>query len=154
MPLRFALDRLIVIVAIIAIVSSGAFLLALIVPTLFFHSTVPSAYIFDVRVALFIVAVVTLFGLGPYIIYQFQQKVRLQNAISHYVRNKMQEIMLAIDLVEANLLQADTEIMTYKEKVELLEEVRVICQDVAGNLTEKILAEAPKFRHDLASKKA
>jgi hypothetical protein len=149
--LKFLPDRLIVILAVAAIVATGSLLLALVIPSLFFHSGIPSAYLFFVRVFLFIAAMVSLFGLGPYIIYQFQQKVKLQDAINHYVKNKMQEIILSVDLVEANLVKTDVPEMTYKEKVEMLEDVRAICQDVSGNLPEKILAEAPKFQHDIVA---
>lgn len=120
------------------------------IPALFFHSNIPSAYLFNIRVVLFSVAVVSLFGLGPFIIYQFQQKVKLQDAINHYVKNKMQEIILAVDIVESNLVQTDTNGLTNKEKVQMLEDVRSICKDVSGNLAEKILSEAPKFRRNIA----
>jgi hypothetical protein len=149
--LRFISDRVIVILALIAIVAIGSFLLALIVPELFFHSTVPQAWLFDVRLVLFFAAMVSLFGLGPFIVYEFRQKVKLQDAINHYVKNKMQEIVLVMDLVESNLVKTDAPGMTNKEKVEMLEDVRAICQDVSGNLATKILAEAPKFKHSIAA---
>jgi hypothetical protein len=148
--LRFISDRLIVILALTAIVAIGSFLLALIIPPLFLHSSIPQGYVFNIRVVLFFAAMVSLFGLGPFIVYEFQQKVKLRDAINHYVKNKMQEIILAVDLVEANLVQTNkTSGMTYEEKVQMLEDVRTICLDVSGNLAQKILAEAPKFSHNV-----
>jgi hypothetical protein len=148
--LKLVSDRLIVILAVTATVTLGAFLLAIIVPGLFFNISVPAAYLVYVRIVLFFAAAVSIFAIGPLIVYQFKRNRKLQDAIDHYVRNKMQEIMLAVDLVETNLVQVDTKELTYNEKVQMLEDIRAICKDVSGNLAQKILAEAPTFNHSIA----
>lgn len=151
--MKIVSDKAIVVLALTATVSLGAFLLAVIVPALFFHTPVPGAYVNYVRIVLFFTATVIIFAIGPLIFYQFRRNVKLQDAINHYVKNKMQEIVLAIDLVESNLVEADTKDLTYKEKVQMLDDVRAICKDVSGNLAEKILSEAPEFSHDVAPAK-
>jgi hypothetical protein len=148
--LKFISDRLIVVLAVTATVTLGGFLLAVIIPGLFFQKSVPAAYVTYVRIVLFFAATISIFAIGPVIVYQFRRTRRLQDAINHYVRNKMQEIVLAIDLVESNLVEADTKELTYKEKIQMLDEVRAICKDVSGNLAQRILEEAPTFNHTLA----
>jgi ABC-type multidrug transport system fused ATPase/permease subunit len=150
--MKFVSDRLIVVLALSATSAFGAFILAIIVPSLFFHTTVPPQYVLYVRVVLFFAAGVGIFAIGPLIFYQFRRNLRLQNAINHYVRNKMQEIVLAVDLVQSNLVQADTDQLTYKEKVQMLDDVRAICEDVSGNLAEKIIEEASDFDPNIASR--
>jgi hypothetical protein len=147
--LRLITERLIVVLAVAASVAIGAFLLAVIVPPLFFQQSVPSEYVVYIRIVLFFAATICIFAVGPVIVYQFRQSRKLQDAINHYIKNKMQEIVLAVDLVESNLIKADTQELKYEEKIQMLEDVRAICKDVSGNLAERILAEAPKFSHNV-----
>jgi hypothetical protein len=148
--LRWISNRLIVFLAVIAVIVIASFDLALIAPSLFQLKNLPSGTIY-LYLVLFAGSVVSVFAVVPIMIYQFRQNIKLQDAINHYVKNKMQEIMLAVDLVESNLIHSDTSEMTFKEKVQMLEDVRAICRDVSGNLAEKILAEAPRFKHNIAN---
>jgi hypothetical protein len=42
--------------------------------------------------------------------------------------------------------------LTYEDKLDMFKRDRAICQDVSGNLADKILAEAATFNHRIASK--
>ena len=150
--LKFGSEHWIVIVAVIAIAIIASFDLALILPSLFHVRGLPTNVVY-LYIVLFAGNMVSVFVIGPVLIYQFRQKLKLQDAINHYVKNKMQEIVLAVDLVESNLVKADAPEMTYKEKVEMLGDVRAICQDVSGNLAQKILANAPNFSYNIATDK-
>lgn len=91
-----------------------------------------------------------LFIVSPITILQETRRRKLEDAIHHYIKNKMQEIVLAVDLVQSSLVAVDTSV-AYKDKVQMLEDVRAICTDVSHNLTQKILDEAPTFNRHRAS---
>jgi hypothetical protein len=141
-------DRTITILAIVASVFLGAFLFVLVVPPLVFGLSSPVvnyAGLQLVRVILFFGSVFSLFGVGPYLIYSFRQRSRLEQATNHYIKNKLAEIVLALDLLEANLIASPSPEMTYEEKIDLLNDVKFICKDMSQNLMETILKEAPGF---------
>jgi hypothetical protein len=97
-------DKWITILAIVASLFLGLFVLVLIFPPLLFGATSPVVHYAGleiVRIVLFSCSIVSLFGIGPYLIYSFHQKTRLKDATNHYVKNKLQAILLALDLLEA-----------------------------------------------------
>jgi hypothetical protein len=147
-------DKLILTLAVVAVAVIAAFNLSLIIPTLL-HIGIPSTtntiYFYFV---LFAGSTISVSAIIPLLIYQFRQKTRLEDAVHHYIRNKMQEIILSLDLVEANLVPTPGKQLSYEEKVEMLAEARKICKDVSGDLASRILEEARTFKHNLSEARA
>jgi hypothetical protein len=102
--MRMLSDKAITILAIIASLFLGTFLMVLIVPPLLFGATSPVvryAGLEIVRFVLFVCSMVSLFGIGPFLIYEFHQKNRLKDATNHFVKNKLQVILLCLDMLDA-----------------------------------------------------
>jgi hypothetical protein len=129
-------DKAMTILAMVASISLGTFVLVLILPPLLFGSTSPIvnfAGLEIVRLALFLFAMISLFGIGPFLIYQFLQKNRLKDATNHYVRNKLQVILLSLDLLET------TPPGDYSREQELKKEIRDSITQLNDRIRETIL---------------
>lgn len=141
-------NRVITLLAVLASVFIGAFLLVLSVPPFIYGASSPILNYISlrvVRVALLAASAVSLFGIGPSLIYSFRERSKLESATNHHIRNKMQELILMLDALEHNLIVAPNPGMTYQEKIEMFNKARAICADVSENTIRTILKEAPNF---------
>jgi hypothetical protein len=82
-------------------ITVGVLLLFLVVPQLILgHALYNSAYLIYVRWFLFILAMACLFIVSPITILQQRRQQNLESDVNHYVRNGIQTIVLACDLIE------------------------------------------------------
>lgn len=123
----------------VALGFTGSFLLSLVLPignddfsTL---STIIGAQ--TVRIILFFASCFCLFGIGPYLIYNFYRIARLEATTTHYIRNRLQVVMF--DIENASAATNDP------EAVRLLAHAFEACQDMVLDLPERIDREAPSF---------
>jgi hypothetical protein len=96
-------DKAITILAIVATFFLGTFVLVLIIPPLLFGAASPIMHYAGleiIRITLFLCSMASLFGIGPFLIYSFSKKNRLKDATNHYVKNKLQVIVLSLDMLE------------------------------------------------------
>jgi hypothetical protein len=120
----------------------GAFLLSLVLPALFLPANVSSPLslaigVRNVRLILFIAASICLFGVSPYVVYSFYKILRLEAATEHFIRSKIQIIM--IDIETASLSTKDA------GALEALNHALGVCKDAAENIPSEIDRAAATF---------
>jgi hypothetical protein len=130
------------VLALVAVGFVGSFLLSLVLPNLIAGDTGASALsikigVQNVRLVLFFASCVFLFGIGPYLIYNFYKIMRLEATTTHYIRNKLQIVIL--DIENASMLSKDP------ETTKLLSHAFQACEDMVENLPKRIDSEAPRF---------
>jgi hypothetical protein len=121
---------------------TSAFLLSLVLPNLIFGNAGTSSISRDlgvqtVRVILFFASCACIFGITPYIIFDFYKISRLEAAMSHHIRSSMQVVMLDIENASSATTNA--------EALKLLDHAFKTCENMVENLPERISKEAPRF---------
>jgi hypothetical protein len=120
----------------------GAFLLSLVLPAFFLPSSTTSPVSLAigmnvVRAILFVAASVCLFGVCPYVVFNFYKILRLEAATDHFIRSKMQVIMVDIEMASMTTTDAET--------LKLLSHAFEVCKDTVENTPSQIEREAATF---------
>jgi len=121
---------------------TSAFLLSLVLPNLIYGNTGTSSISKDigvqtVRVILFFASCACIFGITPYLIFDFYKISRVEAAMSHHIRSNMQVVILDIENASATT--------TNEETLKLLDHAYKTCENMIENLPERISKEAPRF---------
>lgn len=135
-------QRIILVLALVAVGFVGSFLLSLVLPNLVLGNTGASALTLKfgveaIRLVLFFASCICLFGIAPYLIYNAYKIMRLEATTTHYIRNKLQIVIL--DIENASMLAKDP------EASKLLSHAFETCEDMVENLPKQIDKEAPRF---------
>ncbi len=135
-------QKVILLFALLALGFVGSFLLSLVLPNLILGSNGASAIsiaigVQDMRLILFFASCVCLFGIGPYLIFNSYKIMRLEAVTTHYIRNKLQVVIL--DIENASTITTDT------ETLKVLSHAFEACQDMVSNLPKQIDREASSF---------
>jgi hypothetical protein len=128
--------------SLIALAFVDAFLLSLVLPALFLPSSINSPVslfigVRTVRFILFVGAMVCLFGVCPYVLFSFYKILRLEKATQHFIRSKIQVIMVDIETASLGVKDEDT--------LKTLSHAFEACKDTVENIPSQINHAAPTF---------
>jgi hypothetical protein len=135
-------SKYLMILSLTALAFIGAFLLSLVLPALFLPASATSPLslaigVRSVRVILFVAASVCLFGVSPYVIYNFYKVLRLEAATDHFIRSRIQILMIDIEI--ASMTTKDT------DALKALSHAFQVCKETAEKLPTEIDRAAAKF---------
>jgi hypothetical protein len=135
-------SRFLMILCLTALTFIGSFLLSLVLPALFLPASATSPVslaigVSTVRVILFLAASVCLFGVCPYVVFNFYKILRLEAATDHFIRSKMQVIMLDIETASLTAKDAET--------LKSLSHAFQVCKDTVENIPSQIDRAAVGF---------
>jgi len=121
---------------------TGAFLLSLVLPNLIYGNVGASAISKDIgvqttRIILFFASCACIFVITPYLIFTYYKISRLEAAMSHHIRSKIQVVILDIENASASTTDPET--------LKLLDHAFKECVDMVDNLPGRIVKEAPRF---------
>ena len=134
--------KYLMILSLVALTFIGAFLLSLVLPALFIPANVSSPVslaigVRTVRIILFFAATICLFGVSPYVVYNFYKILRLEATTDHFIRSKIQIIMIDIETASVNVQDADA--------LKALNHAFQVCKQTAENLPTEIDRAAAGF---------